>query len=424
MKGTYCSAAAVLLAAALCATCGGSSSSTGGTPSDASGPPGPLPWDLHLQPVAVPVTTSTFQPQLTSSPKGVILSWVELGEAGAALKFIERGTGDWSEPRTVATSEDWFMTPADVPSVLRLSSGTLVATLYPTTDGDAEAYDTQLTYSMDDGRTWSGPTTPHHDGTKTQHGFTTLFEMPDKGLGLVWLDGRAANAPIGDPDKGTMGLYFTSFDPQWRQTPEALVDARVCECCQTSAAVTPDGVLTAFRDRTQGEVRDIAISRRNSGTWTQAQIVRADGWTIQACPVNGPAISARDRDVAIAWFTAANDQPHAYAAFSQDAGRTWGQPIRLDDVSTEGKVDIELLPDGSAAASWVEFAKDTSTLQVRRVRPSGNRSAAVAVSAGRVRGYPRMVQWSDQLVFAWSEPGGIGERVQVAVGHLPPSTAR
>jgi len=135
--------------------------------------------------------------------------------------------------------------------------------------------------------------------------------------------------------------------------------------------------------------------------------------------VNGPAISARDRDVAMAWFTAVNDEPHAYAAFSQDAGRTWGQPIRVDDVSTEGKVDIELLPDGSAAVSWVEFAKETSTLQVRRVDPSGARSAAVAVSAGYVRGYPRMVQWNRRLFFAWSAPGGIGERVQLAAADFP-----
>lgn len=408
-------AVAAVVLVVLSAGCRGS----GDTAARPDAPAGPLPWAIHLQPVPIPATASAYQPQITASRAGVIVSWVELGDAGAALRFAERGAGEWSEARTVATSEDWFMTAADVPSVLRLSSGTLVATLYPTTDADAEAYDTQITHSADGGRTWSVPSTPHHDGTKTQHGFATLFETPDAGVGLVWLDGRAQKAPAGTPNAGTMGLYYTSFDRGWTQSPETLVDARACECCQTSAAVTASGIITAFRDRSPEEVRDIAVSRLTGTTWTPPQPVHADNWTIEACPVNGPSVSARGATVAAAWFTAARDEPHAYAAFSTDSGATWGAPIRLDEVSTEGKVDIELLPDGSAAASWVEFANEKATLQVRRVDASGARSAPVVISQGFVRGYPRMARWENQLYFAWSEPGQMGERVQVAVGHLP-----
>ena len=32
---------------------------------------------------------------------------------------------------------------------------------------------------------------PHSDGTKTEHGFASLIQMPGAGLGLAWLDGRA-----------------------------------------------------------------------------------------------------------------------------------------------------------------------------------------------------------------------------------------
>ena len=42
---------------------------------------------------------------------------------------------------------------------------------------------------------------------------------------------------------------------------------------------------------------------------------------------------------------------HAYAAFSSDAGRTFGAPIRLDETSALGRVDVALLPDGSALAT-------------------------------------------------------------------------
>ena len=76
-------------------------------------------------------------------------------------------------------------------------------------------------YSRDEGKTWSQPLTPHHDGTKTQHGFASLFEMPNGALGLIWLDGRVQQS---------MSVYFASFDAAWKQTAEASVNARVCEC--------------------------------------------------------------------------------------------------------------------------------------------------------------------------------------------------
>lgn len=51
-------------------------------------------------------------------------------------------------------------------------------------------------------------------------------------------------------------------------------------------------------------------------------------------------LSARGRRVAAAWFTAKDNQPRTFAAFSSDAGETWGEPIRLDENSALGHVDI------------------------------------------------------------------------------------
>jgi hypothetical protein len=46
---------------------------------------------------------------------------------------------------------------------------------------------------------------------------------------------------------------------------EALLDGRVCECCQTSSASTPDGMAVVYRDRSEKEVRDISIALRMTG---------------------------------------------------------------------------------------------------------------------------------------------------------------
>ena len=378
-------------------------------------------FNLAIQPIAPPVQGTSMQPQLTASERGVVLSWLEQSDAAATLKFSEL-TGDaWATGKTIASSEKWFISDADVPTVMRMRDGTLVAATYPLIDYQLEAYDLRLSYSRDEGQTWSRLIAPHHDKTKTQHGFASLFELPDKSLGVVWLDGRDMD-PVKPKEDGAMNVYFASFDSSWKQTAESSINARVCECCQTSVATTADGPIVAFRDRTADDIRDIHVTRIEQGKWTDAVSVHDDKWKIDACPVNGPAVAARGKDVAVAWFTALDDNGKAYVAFSRDSGRTWGPPIRLDDGSALGHVDIELLDDGSAVATWVEFANERSQLRARKVQASGERSKAVVLAGegeARVSGYPRLAKRGTDLVFAWTESSGPGtQQVKTAVGKL------
>jgi hypothetical protein len=192
--------------------------------------------------------------------------------------------------------------------------------------------------------------------------------------------------------------------------------------------MTADGPIVAFRDRSETEIRDIHVSRFENGRWTESKAVHADNWQISSCPVNGPMLSARGRDVAIAWFSGHDKQNRAFVAFSKDAGRTFGVPIRLDDAGTFGRVDIELLSDGSALASWIEIAGEQAEFRVRRVAQTGGRSAPVTVArveSSRASGYPRMAVHGDEVVFAWitgrplqSSPGA-GVRVLTAFARLP-----
>ena len=376
---------------------------------------------MSILPIAVPVQgPESGQAQIAASNRGALISWLERDGASATLKFSELMSGTWTAPQTIASSDRWFVSDADPPTVMRMSDGTLVAAIYPVVDVRIEAYDLRLTYSRDNGRTWSPLLTPHHDNTKTQHGFATLFEMPDRALGVVWLDGRDQELNTTDPLGGSMDVYFTSFDRAWKQTSESSINRRVCECCQTAAVMTAGGPLVAFRNRTEQEIRDIHVSRLDSGKWTDAT-VHADNWQIDACPVNGPALSARGRTVVVAWFTAAAGNGHAYVAFSQDAGRTWAEPIRLDDGSSLGQVDVELLDDNSAVATWVEFANERAQLRVRHVKPSRERSAPVVIAGTgepRLSGYPRVARTGTDLVFVWTESMGGLQRVAAATGTL------
>jgi hypothetical protein len=367
-------------------------------------------WRPTMVPVTAPSGVNSAQPQMTVSPRGILLSWIERAGTRATLKFAERTPTGWSPATTVAAGDDWFVNWADVPSVLRLDDGTLAAHWLQKSGAETYAYDVRLAHSKDDGRTWSASFTPHHDGTKREHGFASLFQMPGAGLGLIWLDGRAMGSAEGHDahgaTEGAMSVRYGTFDRAWKQTNEMPVDLRVCECCPTTAAMTSEGPIVAYRNRTEDEIRDIYVSRMENGKWTDGKPVHDDHWKIAACPVNGPMLSARGRAVVLAWFTVKDDVGHAYAAFSSDAGRTFGAPIRLDETSALGRVDVALLPDGSALATWIEFANQKSSFSMRRVNASGRTSPITAVSAisgARASGYPRIAVHGDEAVFAWTE---------------------
>jgi hypothetical protein len=255
----------------------------------------------------------------------------------------------------------------------------------------------------------------------TEHGFASLFEMPNNGLGVIWLDGRQM---VKDREHGPMSIRFASYDSGWKQTADAAMDAKVCECCSTSAAITSDGPIAVYRDRTDNEIRDIYATRLEGGKWTDGKPVHDDHWHIEACPVNGPSVSARGKDVVVGWFTSKGDNGEAYVAFSQDSGRTFGDPIRLDDASTLGRVDVEMLEDGSAVASWVEFANKRGQFSIRRIERSGKKSPATVIAGatgGRVSGVPRLARLGNQLVFAWGETPANGgpASLKTATATLP-----
>lgn len=91
------------------------------------------------------------------------------------------------------------------------------------------------------GRHGTPSITPPHDGTDTEHGFASLFQVPGAGLGLVWLDGRATGMQDEAGEFGAMTLRAAVSDQKGQQKAEALIDDRVCDCCPTTAAVTDDG---------------------------------------------------------------------------------------------------------------------------------------------------------------------------------------
>lgn len=352
----------------------------------------------QVRELPTPAREGSIGPNLSVAPDGrVLLSWIDrLDDGRHALRFSVKEGDGWSAPRVIAEGADWFVNWADFPSIIALPDGSLAAHWLVKSAAATYAYDVRIARSTDGGAHWSAPLVPHRDGTPTEHGFVSLFPARDGRLAAAWLDGR---------EGGAMTLRYAAVGPDGAMQDEALLDSRVCDCCQTSAAVTAEGPLVVYRDRSSQEVRDIAVVGLREGRWSEPRGLPADGWEIQGCPVNGPAIAASGGRVAVAWFTAAKDAPRVRLAFSNDAGASIGTPVRVDDGNPLGRVDVALLDDGSAVVSWVESSPEGSSLRVRRIRANGEPGAAVIVvpaGAKLANGFPQMARSGDTLVFAWT----------------------
>ena len=361
-----------------------------------------------------PAGVDSREPEMNATADGrIVMSWVEkISEKRYALRVAIRDANGWSETRTVSEGDNWFINWADFPSVIALRDGSLAAHWLVKSGNATYAYDVNIARSNDSGQTWSKPVVPHTDKTQTEHGFVSLLPLPDGRVGAVWLDGRnmkdMEHDDEGAPASASMTLRYAAIDADGKLSQETQLDERVCECCQTAATLTGEGVIAVYRDRSDTEVRDVFTVRQRNGTWTAPSAVHADNWKINGCPVNGPAIAADNSSVAVAWFTQANDQARVLLAFSKDAGATFGTPVIVDDGQAVGRVDVLLLPDGSALVCWLSGTVEAGEIKVRRVAPDGALgpiSPIAKTDISRSSGFPRMARLGNTVHFAWTEFG-------------------
>jgi hypothetical protein len=374
---------------------------------------------VAMEPIGSPAGSGSGQPYLATDDGDVYLSWLEASsEGGHDLRIARHDGADWTEPTTIAHREGFFVNWADFPSVSVGPGATLWAHWLERSGAGTYAYGVRVVRSDDGGATWSEPWTPHDDDSPTEHGFVSTAAMADA-VGFAWLDGRRyVEGADGFPPSHEMTLRYRSVDALGTPGPEMLVDGRVCDCCQTDSAVTEQGPVVVYRDRSDAEVRDIYIARLVDGAWTEGAPVHDDGWEIAGCPVNGPAVVADGSSVAVAWFAAPDDVARVKVAFSHDAGATFGTPTVVDDGNPGGRVDLLMMADGSVLVSWLErTGGENAEIRIRRVDPDGASSESAAVSKStdaRASGFPRMVEAGDgSIVAAWTDVGAETSHVRV-----------
>lgn len=361
-----------------------------------------------LREIPSPAARDSGQPNLAVGPGGEIyLSWIETLDSGEpALKFAVRQDDKWSPPQTIAAGEQLVVNMADFPSLLPLAGGVLAAH-WTTFVPHSEGYNVNIAFSRDQGRTWSKPVIPHRDRAPVEHGFVSMLPAPSGGVGVIWLDSRKLTKKKATPaGSAYVAMMYTTVALDGKLGPEVSIDNRVCECCQPSAVPTANGILVAYRDRTDQEIRDISVVRLEGNKWSAPKNVFADNWKINACPINGPAIAAHETHVAVAWFTAANDQPKVEIAFSNDGGNTFSPPVQVDEGNPAGRVAVAVLDSGSAVVSWVargDQGDQRVQVHARQIDPDGTRHPSLLVGTTSSGNFPRIKRSGDFVLLTWTE---------------------
>lgn len=384
--------------------------------------------DLAIETWALPAMPGSAQPDLAVTPDGrVLLSWINSASGRRpAFQFGEfYPDGHWEGPRTVAVGNSMFTNWADTPHIAATADRALWAHWLQKSADAPYAYDIMLVRSLDHGMNWSAPRKAHDDATQTEHGFVSMWPQSDGSLGVAWLDGRNTLDAGGPKDtgghdeshndghgdghgSGAMSLRAAVFDANLRASAAAEIDTMTCDCCQTDAAATAEGAVLVYRDRTGNEIRDIYATRFDGKTWSKPARVHADDWTMPACPVNGPSVAARQKDVVVAWYTAAGDMPTVKLARSVDGGATFAEPVAVDSgVATQGRVAVAvdarqvwllwLREEAGAQSLWLARYTPDLSKQLQRTK------LADLQGKGRATGFPKLALNGTATHVVWTD---------------------
>jgi hypothetical protein len=354
-----------------------------------------------LKPTVIPnpAAAGSIQPNWAVAADGsALLSWVEPSKGGGyTLRYAVRRGAAWSEARTIVAGRKLWRHPAEMPGMVALSDGTLLAH-WVEKGSDSSDAENILVSSSKDGVKWSAPVMAHKDRSPVQHGLASMVASGPQEASLFWLQALKG-------EDGPVSLMRTVVGADGKEIREEELDKDTCSCCPTSTVKTAKGLLVAYRDHTPKDIRDIAILRFENAKWSESRIVYPDKWEINACPVNAASAAAKDSRVAVAWYTEADDKPRVQVVFSTDAGATFSKPARVSTGDTLGYASTALNDDGGALVSWIEETADGARSLVRAVSPAGAAGPVVQIAAASRTslGYPKILRAGGETWIAWGD---------------------
>jgi len=373
------------------------------------------PTQLKVENLPVPASAG-LAPKLSMDQNGnAVLSWLErLSSSQGRLRFAVQQQNGWSAPTTVTEGP---VATEEFASAFVLSPRPqeFVALWTEIKDHDHNNW-TEFGYfsrSTDGGNAWSHPEALATDFSKTEHSYLSGAVLDSGAVGFTWLDGRET-AKVPYPD-GHYHLMAGMLYPDGHYSGEKMLDDNVCTCCPTASVSLGNEMLIGYRDRTQAEIRDMNTVRLSDKLTAYGPYsVHHDGWKINACPTNGPALDVRNGKVVVAWFSAANGPLLSFST-STDGGKDFTSAKEVSAATaTVGHPAIALLADGSSILAWIESGNPESHLRARQILNDGQFGPVVEIAHGSGFGYPSMRAQGNTVLLAWMQAADTGSSLHLA----------
>jgi hypothetical protein len=285
----------------------------------------------------------------------------------------------------------------------------------------------KVAISRNGGRTFDTPITLPSSVAAGDRGWPALAVDPGEGrIHAVWLDHRGLAAQTGssshqhgdrarDHDGVAMaqksGIFYASFSTA--SSAEQEIAKGVCYCCKTALATGPDGAIyAAWRHVYPGNLRDIAFATSPGPGQPFSSPVRVseDGWEINGCPDDGPAMAVDEGGtVHIVWPTVVDEngpQGALFYATTRD-GRAFSPRLRIPTLGGVKPSHPQIAIDarGRILVAWDEQVSGERVAAARELRIRAGQDPAfgeiLALSSGPGV-YPVIAATDDGFVAAWT----------------------
>ena len=361
--------------------------------------------DFVVEEIQFSFGKNNAQPNLVSDGDQLTLTWISSEEDQNAILFYSQYEDNkWTEPISIASGSDWFVNWADFPA--HATNEDLLLTSYlKKSDSGTYTYDVLLNLETLSGKKIKENFLLHTDGIKAEHGFVSMVPSLKNGFYVTWLDGRNTAINSEEAHHKAMTIRFAEITSIGKIINETELDATTCDCCQTSIAMSSEGPLVVYRNRSKDEIRDIFITRYKDGLWEKPRPIHNDGWVINGCPVNGPKVVVNSLNTAVAWFTAAEGKPKVNVSFSNSDGGDFKPPIQLNDLNALGRVDVAFLTSSEVLVSYMELDDHGTYLKIKKVSIDGKVSDAKTIAVideGRNSGVPQLEIIKGNVFLAWT----------------------
>lgn len=349
---------------------------------------------------------------LTSDENNIpMISWIEMDSSDNKNFYFAKWDKDaqnFSSRKTIPIEQNASIHAEGMPKFAVKGDGTIVAiyeTSIPSETSRFGLSDIKFVSSTDEGNTWTKPQSIQSDGLQIgSRSFSGILRLDDGEVGVSWLGTNPDKKIEGRPVKFAKTNSENSFEK------EILIDSTACECCRTALSSNGQGeVSLVYRDLLPGSVRDISIShsKNNGKDFAEPVAFSRDGWVIDGCPHNGPAVVSHQEKTFVTWFTAADKKGVFYAELDNN-----NQITSKIQLSQHGNfAQLALMPDESKVIVYDEDYEDEGTkynkIIVNKVRQ--NEVFEKAISAPHTYGTHPAIQVATEhdVIIAWEDKNKI-----------------